>query len=113
MSPTHTQTKHLNLIPQTREEVRAYVEQMQPQERAAVSAAWLVLLDGSSPADPWIHGCALVGCARNRFGRPALRAATDRRHHIVVFGAGGNGIRKRSGRGDDRQQDIGASLAGG
>ena len=59
---THIQTKNLKLIPQTREDVRASVEQMQPHEKAALSAAWLALLDGSSPADPWIHGFKLVHC---------------------------------------------------
>jgi RimJ/RimL family protein N-acetyltransferase len=60
MSATHLHTKNLKLIAQTREDVCAYVEQMQPHERAAVSSAWLALLDGSSPADPWVHGFTLV-----------------------------------------------------
>jgi ribosomal-protein-alanine N-acetyltransferase len=56
MSTTHVPTKSLKLVPQTREEVLAYVEQMQPQDRAEVSPAWLALVDGSSSVDPWIHG---------------------------------------------------------
>ncbi len=60
MNTTHIQTKSLKLVPQTRDEVRASVEQMQPYERAEVSAAWLALLDGSSSIDPWIHGFVLV-----------------------------------------------------
>lgn len=60
MSATELQTKNLKLIPQTREDAHAYVEQMPPHERAMVSAAWLALLDGSSPADPWIHGFTMV-----------------------------------------------------
>ena len=60
MSATHVQTKNLTLVPQTREEVLADVEKMQPHERAEVSSAWLVLLDGSSSIDPWIHGFVLV-----------------------------------------------------
>ena len=60
MSTMHVPTKSLKLVPQTREEVRAYVEQMQPHERAAVSPAWLASLDGSSSIDPWIHGFVLV-----------------------------------------------------
>ena len=60
MITTHVQTQSLKLVPQTREEVRAYVEQMQPHERAEVSRAWLALLDGSSAIDPWIHGFVLV-----------------------------------------------------
>ncbi len=60
MIAIHIQTKSLQLIPQTREDVRSSIEQMKPQERKEVSAAWLALLDGSRPADPWIHGFALV-----------------------------------------------------
>jgi RimJ/RimL family protein N-acetyltransferase len=60
VSHSAIQTKNLKLIPLTRDEVRVYVEQMQPHERAAVSAAWRALLDGSGPADPWIHGFTLV-----------------------------------------------------
>lgn len=56
----HLQTDRLRLVPQTREDVRACVDQMQPHERAALSAAWLALLDGSAPVDPWIHGFKLV-----------------------------------------------------
>ena len=60
MSITHVQTKNLKLVAQTREEARAYVEQMQPHERAYVSPAWLALLDGSSSLDSWIHGFVLL-----------------------------------------------------
>ncbi len=60
MIATHIPTKSLQLIPQTREDVRSYIEQMKPQERKEISAAWLALLDGSIPADPWIHGFLLV-----------------------------------------------------
>jgi ribosomal-protein-alanine N-acetyltransferase len=60
MSRTQLQTKNLKVVSQTREDVRAWIEQMQPHERTEVSAAWLALLDGSSPADPWIHGFLLV-----------------------------------------------------
>lgn len=60
MTETSLQTQSLKLVPQTREDVRAQVEQMKPHEKAELSPAWLALLDGSSPADPWIHGFALV-----------------------------------------------------
>ena len=50
------ETKRLRLVPQTRDDVRASIEQMSPDHRAAVSQAYLALLDGSAPADPWIHG---------------------------------------------------------
>jgi hypothetical protein len=54
------QTKNLHLVPQSREEVRAYIEQLPPHERAEVSPAWLALLDASSAMDPWIHGFVLL-----------------------------------------------------
>ena len=60
MSATHVQTKNLRLVPQTREDVRTQIEQMQPHEKAELSAAWLALLEGSTSADPWIHGFMLV-----------------------------------------------------
>jgi [ribosomal protein S5]-alanine N-acetyltransferase len=60
MSTTRLETKNLSLLPQTREDVCAYVEQMQPHERAALSPAWRALLEGSSPANPWIHGFTLM-----------------------------------------------------
>jgi len=60
MSVTPIQTKSLNLVPQTREEVRVQIEQMQPHEKAEISAAWRALLDASSSIDPWIHGFLLV-----------------------------------------------------
>jgi RimJ/RimL family protein N-acetyltransferase len=53
-------TKSLHLIPQTRDETRAYIDQMPPHERAEVSLAWLAQLDGSSAIDPWIHGFVMV-----------------------------------------------------
>ena len=60
LSTNDLQTKNLKLVAQTREDVRAFVEQMQPHERAQLSAAWLSLLDGSGQADPWVHGFTLV-----------------------------------------------------
>ena len=60
MTATTIQAENLQLVPQTREEVRAYVDQMPRHERVEVSAAWLRMLDASGPVDPWIHGFALV-----------------------------------------------------
>lgn len=54
------ETENLKLVPRTREDVRAQIEQMQPHEKAALSAAWLALLDDSAPVDPWIHGFMMV-----------------------------------------------------
>lgn len=60
MKPDAIHTKHLELVPQTREETLADIGQMPPEDRAAVSPAWLAMLENSSPADPWIHGFKLV-----------------------------------------------------
>jgi [ribosomal protein S5]-alanine N-acetyltransferase len=54
------QTKSLNVIPQTLEEVRAMVEAMTPSEKAALSADWLARLNASTATDPWTHGFSLV-----------------------------------------------------
>ena len=60
MNATLLQTQNLKLVPQLREDVRAQVEQMEPHEKVELSPAWLALLDGSSPVDPWIHGFMFV-----------------------------------------------------
>jgi RimJ/RimL family protein N-acetyltransferase len=60
MSEAQIQTKNLLLVPLTRDEVRAYVEQLPPHEKAEVSPVWLARLDRSSFSDPWIHGFELV-----------------------------------------------------
>jgi RimJ/RimL family protein N-acetyltransferase len=60
MNMAHVETQSLRLVPRTRQEVRAQIEQMQPQEKSALSAAWLALLDSSAPVDPWIHGFVMV-----------------------------------------------------
>jgi [ribosomal protein S5]-alanine N-acetyltransferase len=60
MSATHLQTNNLTLVLQTRDDVRSQIEQMEPAQKAQLSAAWLALLDGSTSADPWIHGFRLV-----------------------------------------------------
>ncbi len=60
MSATHLQTKSLELVPLTLEEVRAMVETMSPSEQAQLSADWLARLHASTSADPWTHGFSLV-----------------------------------------------------
>ena len=60
MNSICVETKSLKLVPQSREDVRAYIEQMKPHERKEVSPAWLAVLEGSSPVDPWIHGFLVV-----------------------------------------------------
>jgi [ribosomal protein S5]-alanine N-acetyltransferase len=54
------ETSRLKLVAQSREDVHAFLEQMQPQDRTQVSAAWVALLENSAPVDPWIHGFSLV-----------------------------------------------------
>jgi RimJ/RimL family protein N-acetyltransferase len=56
--PVHT--KNLELVPRTREEVRAFIDHMTPEVRKEVSAAWLELLENSGEIDPWIHGFTLI-----------------------------------------------------
>src|SRR3974377_1891930 len=68
MDTAHVETENLRLVPRTCEEVRAQIDQMQPHERAAVSAAWLALLDSSAPVDPWIHGFMMAHRARGGAG---------------------------------------------
>ena len=60
MSATHIQTKSLKLVPMTLEEVRAWVDAMDPSEKAELSADWLARLHASTSADPWTHGFSLV-----------------------------------------------------
>jgi ribosomal-protein-alanine N-acetyltransferase len=56
MRTFYLETGRLKLVARTREGVRADLAQLKPHERAEVSPAWLALLEGSSRADPWIHG---------------------------------------------------------
>jgi RimJ/RimL family protein N-acetyltransferase len=60
MNPTYLETARLRLVLRTRDETRAEIARMKPDEKAAVSPAWLALLEGSSQADPWIHGFTLI-----------------------------------------------------
>jgi ribosomal-protein-alanine N-acetyltransferase len=54
------QTKNLELVPKTLEEVYAAIEAMTPADRAELSADWLALLQASTSADEWTHGFSLV-----------------------------------------------------
>lgn len=53
-------TQRLKLVLQTRAETLASIEQMSSEVKAQLSPAWLALLAGSSEANPWIHGFAMV-----------------------------------------------------
>jgi RimJ/RimL family protein N-acetyltransferase len=48
------------MVPQSREDVLAQIEEMQPCEKAQLSAAWLALFEGSGSPDVWVHGFKLV-----------------------------------------------------
>jgi ribosomal-protein-alanine N-acetyltransferase len=54
------QTRSLEIVPRSLEDVHAMIETMSDSERAQLSADWLALLDTSTTADPWIHGFSLV-----------------------------------------------------
>ena len=60
MNTAHVETQSLKLLPRSREDVRAQIEQMQAHERAQLSAAWLARLESSAPVDPWVHGFMMV-----------------------------------------------------
>jgi [ribosomal protein S5]-alanine N-acetyltransferase len=53
-------TTHLQLVPRTRTEVRAFIDHMPPEMRKEVSATWLATLEASSEIDPWVHGFTLI-----------------------------------------------------
>jgi ribosomal-protein-alanine N-acetyltransferase len=53
-------TKNLELVPRTRDEVRAFIDHMPPEIRKEVSPTWLAMLESSGEIDPWIHGFTLV-----------------------------------------------------
>lgn len=50
----------MQLVPRTREEVRATLEILAPEVRAQMSPLWLALLEKSAPQDPWVHGFHVV-----------------------------------------------------
>jgi len=60
MMARDTQTRSLNLIPLTPQEVHAIVGAMSAKEKAQLSGDWLARLDASAEADPWTHGFSLV-----------------------------------------------------
>lgn len=78
MSGSSVETSRLRLVPQTRDDLRALVEGMEPHETAELSPVWLALLDGSAPADPWIHGFALIHRASGSvIGRCGFKGPPD------------------------------------
>jgi RimJ/RimL family protein N-acetyltransferase len=60
MNVTPVFTANLRLVPRTREQTRAAIAQLPPEQRAQVAPAWLARLEASEAVDPWIHGFAMV-----------------------------------------------------
>ncbi|MDA1277776.1 MAG: GNAT family N-acetyltransferase [Verrucomicrobia bacterium] len=54
------QTRSLNLVQKTLEEVRAWVEALDSSVKVELSADWLALLHSSTSTDPWTHGFSVV-----------------------------------------------------
>jgi [ribosomal protein S5]-alanine N-acetyltransferase len=60
MIETTMQTNSLKLIQKTLEEVRAWVDAMDPSEKAQLSGEWMAQLHASTSTDAWKHGFTLV-----------------------------------------------------
>jgi RimJ/RimL family protein N-acetyltransferase len=54
------ESERLRLVLQTREEVLARIEAMDPADRAEVSPEWLARVRASTVADPWTNGFCMV-----------------------------------------------------
>jgi RimJ/RimL family protein N-acetyltransferase len=63
----------MQLIPRTRDEVRATLEVLPPEVRAQMSPHWLALLEQSAPQDPWVHGFHIVDDAGVTVGLGAFK----------------------------------------
>ncbi len=50
----------IDLVPQSREDVRLMIEAMSPAEKAQLSADWLARFHASVEMDPWLHGFRVV-----------------------------------------------------
>jgi [ribosomal protein S5]-alanine N-acetyltransferase len=50
----------MQLVPRTRDEVRATLKVLPPEVLAQFSPLWLALLEKSAPKDPWVHGFHVV-----------------------------------------------------
>jgi RimJ/RimL family protein N-acetyltransferase len=72
------ETENLTLKLQTRDEVYAFLAQLQPPVKAEISPVWLALLEKSGPADPWIHGFSIIHRrSGNAVGRCGFKAPPD------------------------------------
>jgi len=54
--PEPLRTAHLLLVPKTRRDAEAMIENMTPEVKAELSADWLAQLRASADIDPWVHG---------------------------------------------------------
>jgi RimJ/RimL family protein N-acetyltransferase len=63
----------VQLVPRTRDEVRATLEVLAPEVRAQMSPQWLALLEKSAPQDPWVHGFHVVNDAGVTVGLGAFK----------------------------------------
>lgn len=50
----------MQLVPRTRDEVRATVAKLPPDVLAQMSPQWFALLEKSAPQDSWVHGFNVV-----------------------------------------------------
>jgi [ribosomal protein S5]-alanine N-acetyltransferase len=90
MTPTRIETKRLTLVLQSPDDVRAFLEGLQPEQRAEVSPAWLARLDSATAPDPWIHGFAIQHRATNATignvafkGPPSPEGIVEIAYHIA------------------------------
>ena len=51
---------NVELVPKTRDDVRAMIESMEPNVKAQLSADWLARFQASTKTDPWVHGFSAV-----------------------------------------------------
>ena len=60
MTSTDIQTTRLTLVLQTPEDVRAFINGLEPHQKAEMSADWLARLEAATEPDPWVHGFAIL-----------------------------------------------------
>jgi RimJ/RimL family protein N-acetyltransferase len=72
------ETSRLQLVPLTRAQALADLENMAPEQRREVSPLWLERLAASGPIDPWIHGFVITSRSGEvRIGRCGFKAPPD------------------------------------
>lgn len=50
---------------QTPEDVRTFIEGLDPEDKKELSSDWLALVEAATSADPWTHGFALAHLAND------------------------------------------------